>query len=860
MSIPKASETKLPAKAGVHLPPRWQLGVFLASFLGTLLVHLAVRAKAGIYPFGSDSGAVGDFSNQYYPFYQRFRDALVGGSGLSDFGFSWTAGLGMSIFPDYATYLGGPWTFLVLLFPAQNLLLAMTVIVLLKASLAAGTMRLLIARLRPTLRGAVPLVLSVGYGSTSWIFEQGVIIPQWLDAVYGVPLLCLVALEMRKPRSRWILSGVAVGIVWWSNYYVAFMASLVAGIFAIVLAVGIDRVRAGLRNVVRFAGVGVLGVLLAAPFLLPVARTLYLGVGIVDHDNLNVASRTEVAVRFLPYTFDVYTSPQVYSGLLAVFLCAAFIFTRDLRPRFKIAWIVGSVLIMASLVSKPLSIVWNAFQTPHGSMYRWTFVVTAWLVITAALAVETGAPFKGAGREHVNTSRTNWVQIGAVAMMVALSVLLLMRPIASTTLKLGSRRAIAVLIVVVGVALILRLFVARREGGWIAVRRIVGAGIVGVTAVELILTGAFVVFNQHAGAFGEIDFSAAVEAKALREAAQEAENAWPTYRLPRAEVPDSIWWARETLNARFLYPSTDNYSTAVSEDYVRPLEGIGMIPDAGGRTMHAPVDSILEGVLGVTRNTNLPVLPVTRLYSDEGTKPEDQPEAFANRALLADATDLYEFPPVEIRSDEQVQTLTNGSAATLDPGAHMLITACKPGTTLFVAPFQYDDIARPDQQAYEVSGSNGVDASDNGLIGEIGVAKTPVQSITLILDRPQELGKTLQLGCADMEAFHEGVATVKQPDSVSIEPGIVRAEFESATSGQLVVATPLLDGWTCHVDGIGQMPSDRAGLLALNLSKATSVECHYTQPLLKLGVAIGAASLMCLIGLAAWQSARRRSA
>lgn len=142
--------------------------------------------------FGFYDGGIHDFVYQYLPFYSRFRDQILQGSGLSGPTFAWNLGLGISSIPDYATYLGGPITPLVLLLvPRHQIIAALLIGILLKVALAAGFMRLFMHHLRPDFTGIIPLIISVGYACSSWVFELGQFIPQWLDVLYGVPLLFL---------------------------------------------------------------------------------------------------------------------------------------------------------------------------------------------------------------------------------------------------------------------------------------------------------------------------------------------------------------------------------------------------------------------------------------------------------------------------------------------------------------------------------------------------------------------------------------------------------------------------------------------------------------------------------------------
>ena len=72
-------------------------------------------------------------------------------------------------------------------------------------------------------------------------------------------------------------------------------------------------------------------------------------------------------------------------------------------------------MLLLSLTNMKAQIVWNLFQTPHGTPYRWVFVITAWMVVTATLAWESksGNGRFGNGRQ---LDGPNWFQIVTVAL------------------------------------------------------------------------------------------------------------------------------------------------------------------------------------------------------------------------------------------------------------------------------------------------------------------------------------------------------------------------------------------------------------------------------------------------------------
>ncbi|WP_307683362.1 YfhO family protein [Trueperella bonasi] len=822
--------------------------LFFTSFLATFALHLFVRWRSNVVPFLGKSGAIGDFATQYLPFYSRFREVIVDGN-MSGFTFSWDLGLGLPALPDYATYLGGPWTFLIALFPQNQILLGMTIIIILRASLAAGVMRLLIMRLRRGLTGAIPLALSVSYGASSWIFEQGYVSLQWLDVLYGVPLLFLAVLEMRKPHPRWIWAGLAVGLVWWSNYYVAYMASLVAGLFCIVLAIGIDKPRQAVRNVSRFVFVGLLGVLLTAPTFIPVLRSLSMGVGLESPESLTPPPLGDVARRFLPFTYDIYATPIVYVGILAILLACAFLLTRDLSLRFKMAWLGGSIFLLLSLVMKPLLLVWNIFQFPHGSAYRWTFVVTAWLVVTAALAVESkGGPAIG-GKDRLETKGISVAKIGAVLAGVLLIVLVVGKPTVSEHLQQGYAGRIVLYSGIIAAALIVVHMCAQRFGTPAKLGRASASALILVTTVaEIGGTGVFAAHNFRNGFFREAPFSSASEAQIYQHVAREVSQSWPQHRYGKRIVDDEKWWLSDNMSARYHYPGTDYYSTTATSEYVDAVTGIGFLHGSGGRFTYMPHDSLVAGIVAAAGVGELPVYPMVRVQADSANPEEGTvPSIYERRAALANAPAVYNFPDIDLEGERISEPVKVEEGQTYE-----IITHCKPRTIVFAAPVNYSVTPSADLPV-SMSALEGVEKSTIGILGESGRALDDSQRFGMTLGESQVLGETLHVGCLDIDALQAAYESLTVPADLDISPGRVSASFDSPTSGRLVVATPAVEGWQCDADGHRSDIDPLSGFLSTKITDATSIDCTFEQPGLRVGVLLGLASLGALSALT-WHS------
>ena len=822
-------------------PGTQKVSLFFASALGAVLVHLAVRLKAGVYPFGTYSARIHDFGAQYLPFYSRLRDQILQGSGLSGLTFSWNLGLGVSSIPDYATYLGGPITPLALLLvPSHQILAALLISILLKIALAAGFMRLLMNYLRPDFTGIIPLIISVGYACSSWVFELGQFVPQWLDVLYGIPLLFFAALEMRKPRPRWILAGGAVALVWWANYYVAFMASIMAGLFSITVALGLDGFKQGIKNVARFGAVGVLGVTITAPILVPTINALFQGVGYESVEKLITFGKSVAGIRTLPFTATVTYEPPLYTGFVAIALFVAFFFTRDLTWRFKIVWLITSAVLLLSLTNMKAQIVWNLFQTPHGTPYRWVFVITAWMVVTAALAWESKS-----GNNRFNDGEQldgpNWLQIGAVSLLgIGASLLLYLRAraVSFTLPSLWTLTAyMFILCALLSTLLIVRWYPVHKTA--VILGRTSAALLLIAVSFEYVDTGALV--DEKIMPRIEI-VNTQVEAKRIELSERLTADEWPTHRLGWIHDDFTDPKASDNLSARYIYPGTDYYSTTVTSQYADTLNALGMVTSSGARFSWLPEDSILKGVLSVASEDGLPTLPMARVYPDQFTSTGgSMPTEYESRSSLSNAPNLYHFKPVSVKN---AATLAEETELRKDE-TYLFSTSCQPGTTVFAGVRRYDRISDA-PTGYHIGETNGIVASSNGLLGEIGRATETTQSFTLQMAADRTLNANLFVGCADIDEYLRGTEKIVSPSDLTIHPGKVTATFAQPVSGEFVIATPAVDGWSCSANKKPIPVSSRAGLLSATISDATTIQCSFTPPLFKAGIGIATLSLLLL--------------
>ena len=255
-----------------------------------------------------------------------------------------------------------------------------------------------------------------------------------------------------------------------------------------------------------------------------------------------------------------------------------------------------------------------------------------------------------------------------------------------------------------------------------------------------------------------------------------------------------------------------------------------------------PEDSILKGVLSVASEDGLPTLPMARVYPDQFTSiNSSMPKEYESRSSLSNAPNLYHFEPVSVKNAATLAEETELRKVE----TYLFSTSCKPGTTVFAGVHRYERFSDA-PTGYHIEESNNIATSSNGLLGEIGRATDTTQSFTLQMAADRTLNENLFVGCADINEYLRGTEKIVSPSDLAIRPGKVTATFAQPVSGEFVLATPGIDGWSCSADKKPIPVSSRAGLLSATVSDATTVQCGFTPPLFKAGIGIATLALLLL--------------
>lgn len=813
-----------------------------AAGLAALLTAVAVcagDALARSFPFGPRSRSVIDLANQFVPFHTWLWDLL---HGRTDGGLlvNWQSGYGSSSLPDVGTYLGSPLSLLVVLFPRDRIDLALYAITVLKLALAAAAMAWLLLSLRRG-RGWVAAVLGSGYALCGWSLSQGAINPMWLDGLIGFPLLCLVGEWARHGRRR-LLGTALVALVWISNFYTAYMATIGAGLVLIAqLLISDTTLRERCAAVLRAALTTALGIGLSAPLLFTIAlgtRHAYPG----SVREFSPRDWTDVLARMLPATYSSM-DPAVYVGTAVLLLALCLPFNGAVAARVRLVWTLLVVGMVASMQWGPTHLAWHAFSTPNGSAYRQAFIFSGLLVIAAWQAFAHGVP----GFRPLLAGLGTLALITAGAMRSE-SISDWMVP----TLVAGTAAAAG--------AVVLLGLTARRHRRFLvafAVVLLVGSQLGQATiSTDYAVRARQSRFPSHP-VWGEYQEQ---QSRLVAEA-----DGWPRYRTDPG-IPQSTGNDPLVVGGQ----GAQYYSSLTSVALSRTLFSLGAGWSALGRSPQSLDNSVTDTIFSVGARVHPDTMTVTRRDVPPlvTVRPSEHPPAFGRSAFRNQeqllGAQVYTLPGVSVspadghavtRTRDHGYRLPGGSAAGA-AATDRLTFSCPSGSEVYLWAPAYTGTAQlPGGPAAKFRGQP---AQLGAAMRRLGTA-AGTAPLTVELHAAQSGVLPEQpVGCMDPARLAAATQRLKATAATGVQVGSsgLEAELPAGSTGTAVIAVPRTAGWQCAAgEGEEKPAGSYLGLISVPLDgNTTRISCDFRPPGLRLGSAAAGVSLLGL----AWPVLLRR--
>ena len=350
----------------------------LCAFIIPVLILIVYFLWRRIAPFGENSFLIHDMNAQYVDYFAYMRTVLAG---ENDFVYTLSRELGGDFRSFFSYYLISPFNLIPVLLPDRMIPASISCELLLLFGLAGLSGFSCLEKYAADADRKYLLYLSTAYSLSAWMLlnaenfqfiPEAVILPMVMAAYRGfkdggklVPLIL------------WLTAAAAV------NFYIGYMIFL----FVLLWAVIPDGKRFDPRILPVFAAAAVC----SAPVWLPAARMVGTTIKSADPDwflpRLNFGPM-DFAKKFLPGSFDAdqyrdHGLPAVYCGMIST---AGFVyyFARGKMTEAKRHRLVLWGILTASLIFRPLTMIWQGFSEPHWWPYRFSFLFIFVVILCAS--------------------------------------------------------------------------------------------------------------------------------------------------------------------------------------------------------------------------------------------------------------------------------------------------------------------------------------------------------------------------------------------------------------------------------------------------------------------------------------------
>ena len=371
------------------------------AFLCPALVLLAAYFAFGVYPFGGESVLVLDLNAQYVYFFGALRRVLHGDASLF---YSFSRALGGEFLGIFAYYLASPLSFLVALFPADNILDALLVIFTLKCGLCSLTLAYYLEAhnigTRPARIIFGALYALSGYGM---IYQHNTM---WIDCMMLLPLVAL-GIEKLIAEKKYLLFTLSLGLAIFSNFYIGYMMCIFCFIYFFYAYFCIDTNPLGekkhfLRALLRMGLFSAIAVGLAACIILPTYYSLGFGKTTFSNPTYGYQPRfdlLDLAAKLFLNAYDTVRPeglPILYCGMLTLLFVPLFFIAKKVPLREKVGTGALIGIFVLSFSIDAVDKFWHGMQAPNWLNYRYSFMLIFILIVAAAKAFREVRSFTAA--------------------------------------------------------------------------------------------------------------------------------------------------------------------------------------------------------------------------------------------------------------------------------------------------------------------------------------------------------------------------------------------------------------------------------------------------------------------------------
>ncbi|MDD3931993.1 MAG: YfhO family protein [Eubacteriales bacterium] len=831
---------------------------------GILLIGFFTR---GVFPIADRNVLTIDLFHQYAPFMAELQDKFKTGGSLL---FSWSGGLGVNFFALFAYYLSSPLNLLIILFPASYLTEAIMLLIVIKIGLSGACFHYFLKGVYKHSNYYMVAVSSLyALSSFSLAYYWNIM---WLDGLFLMPLMLLGLVYLIRDK-RFLLYTISLGLLIFSNYYIAFFACIFTAIYFFVCLFQYQSLS---RPKLFFAAIGrtllftVIGAGLSAVLSLPTYFSLKLTSAAGD----SIPSELTHYYDLFDYIGQHFMltpptirdgMPNMYAGVVLLILIPLYFLSKHISVKTKFLHLGAMLALILSFNINILNFFWHGMHFPNQLPYRNSFVYIFLILTMAYPALLSLTSFSGR-------------QIGGFALAAA-GVVLLAQKLNETPIALQTIYVTLIFIAIYAAVLTLdRIRHISQHDLAVAVLFVVIAELMVNTFLTLHTIDLTESMSNREGYMDGVQVDQIREQLAEFEVNEEG-------GFYRAEVLPP-----KTINDPFMYqyPGVSIFASTMQTKPVKFFENLGFHSNSINSYKYEGSTLVLDSLFGIKyyirRSGNQVYELLQPLSSTEQISVYKNPYALSFGVLGSDELNEWKSgasDPFSAQNrlfhiltgrDDVLKTLlveagelTNmsfTSSSNNHYGFKKGVSDKEATARLMIQNdrsqqvyLYFDVTANRAKHGYVMAGETKIEFNARrSTVVDLGHidAGIPLECTVTFEEDSPETGRFELYACAiDQEIFEQGIEIMQSRSLVvdRFENTFVSGRLDASESGVLLLTTPYDEGWSIYIDDEEQsFTSLDDGLIILPVEAGSHlVEMRYSPPWFVTGLLISLGSLAMLI-------------
>ena len=357
----------------------------ICCFFVPFLIFVSILAYNQVFPFGNKTLLYSDLSDQFIGFISELARIYKGEGSLF---YTFHSAGGINFFATFVHYCSSPLYLILVFFPENRIIDAITLIILLEISLSGLTFGYFLGKRFNCSDSPVIIPFAVFYAFISYSIAFYFLF-SFHNAVILLPLVCW-QLEKLITKNQWGGCLIIYFLLFVSNYYVGYMAGLFSGLY-FILRVFCHEPSFSWKEItnkcLRFSLAVFFAIGLSAPLWLSVYFALR-NAGLTGQ-TIPVPAISFSLPDLLPKFFIgigdgvKVNLPYVYCGILPAMLCILYFFNSRIPLKNKIGSALLILFISFSFTNTSLNFLWHGRDYPNWFHYRYSFVFSFFLLTCA---------------------------------------------------------------------------------------------------------------------------------------------------------------------------------------------------------------------------------------------------------------------------------------------------------------------------------------------------------------------------------------------------------------------------------------------------------------------------------------------